>query len=123
MELTRCKSKPQKLQKPSRVPSPRDSQRDCQKDSLAAPSPFNTDDSSEFLQRRRRELRLQHAELEEERKQWRQEARQCQGEPSEDLVRSRVVLDARAITLNKKISEYRALQRALTSGALQSPNA
>ena len=123
VELTRCKSKPQKLQKPSRVPSPRDSQRDCQKDSLAAPSPFNTDDSSEFLQRRRRELRLQHAELEEERKQWRQEARQCQGEPSEDLVRSRVVLDARAITLNKKISEYRALQRALTSGALQSPNA
>ena len=115
-ELTRCKSKPQKLQK-SKVPaSPREAQV-----TPSGPSPLNGD-TTEFLQRRRRELRQQHAELEEERKQWRLEARH-QGEPSEDLVRTRVVLDARAITLNKKISEYRALQRALTSGALQSPTA
>eukprot|EP00438_Fugacium_kawagutii_P017994 Skav223280 [mRNA] locus=scaffold2998:24065:33075:+ [translate_table: standard] len=108
-ELTRCKSKPQKKPK-LQLPSSK--------------KVLKSDEPAEFLQRRRRELRQQHAELEEERKQWRQEARNCGGaEPSEDLVRTRVVLDARAITLNKKISEYRALQRALTSGALHSPNA
>lgn len=113
-ELTRCKSKPQK--KPSKLPSP--------KESLNFKSDERSSEPAEFLQRRRRELRQQHAELEEERKQWRQEAQNCGGtEPNEDLVRTRVVLDARAITLNKKISEYRALQRALTSGALHSPNA
>lgn len=119
-ELTRCKSKPQRPQKPSRVlpASPKDT----------SFKGSDGDAAADLLRRRRRELRVQHAELEEERKRWRQEARRCNDgnegtELNEDLVRTRVVLDARAITLNKRISEYRALQRSLTSGALQSPTA
>jgi len=82
------------------------------------------EDPDELLRRRRRELRQQHADLEEERKQWRQEARQVRrsrsvSDHTEDLARTRAVLDARAMSLNKKISEYRSLQRALTSGSLQ----
>jgi len=79
---------------------------------------------SEALRKRRRELRRKHAELEQERRQWRQDARSIRrsrsadGVQAEDLVRARAALDARASALNQSICEYRALQRALTSGSL-----
>eukprot|EP00931_Biecheleriopsis_adriatica_P103012 TRINITY_DN77900_c0_g1_i1.p1 TRINITY_DN77900_c0_g1~~TRINITY_DN77900_c0_g1_i1.p1 ORF type:complete len:1136 (+),score=334.40 TRINITY_DN77900_c0_g1_i1:52-3408(+) len=82
-------------------------------------------DMSEALKTRRRELRKQHAELEEDRKHWRTEARRIRkqsgdGTQSEALTRRRSALDARAAVLNKSIGEYRAMQRLLTSTTLRS---
>jgi len=83
-------------------------------------------DMSEALRSRRRELRKQHVELEEDRKKWRSEARRLkksrsasEGPQFESMSRSRATLDARATSLNKAIGEYRAMQRLLTSTALK----
>lgn len=82
-------------------------------------------DLSETLRLRRRELRREHAELEEDRKRWREEARKlkklkaAEGAQTvhvpESLARTRNALDARAAALNKAISEYRTMQRLLAS--------
>lgn len=82
-------------------------------------------DFSETLRLRRRELRREHAELEEDRKRWREEARKlkklraAEGAQTvhvpESLARTRNALDARAAALNKAISEYRTMQRLLAS--------
>jgi len=83
-------------------------------------------DMSEALRARRRELRKQHVDLEEDRKKWRTEARRLkksrsasEGPQSDSLSRSRAALDVRAASLNKAIGEYRAMQRLLTSTALK----
>lgn len=84
-------------------------------------------DMADALRSRRRDLRKQHAELEEDRKQWRSEARKlrkCRSASegpvqSESMTRKRAALDARATALNRSIGEYRAMQRMLTSSALK----
>eukprot|EP00930_Biecheleria_cincta_P099569 TRINITY_DN91196_c0_g1_i1.p1 TRINITY_DN91196_c0_g1~~TRINITY_DN91196_c0_g1_i1.p1 ORF type:complete len:995 (-),score=206.20 TRINITY_DN91196_c0_g1_i1:108-3092(-) len=84
-------------------------------------------DMADALRSRRRELRKQHAELEEDRKQWRSEARKlrkCRSASegpvqSESMSHKRAALDARATALNRSIGEYRAMQRMLTSSALK----
>jgi len=78
---------------------------------------------SDALRKRRRELRREHAVLEQERRQWRLDARnlrrsQAADAEAEELVRARAALDTRASALNESICEYRALQRALTSSSL-----
>jgi len=83
-------------------------------------------DMADALRSRRHDLRKQHAELEEDRKQWRTEARKlrkCRSVSegpvqSESMTRKRATLDARATALNRSIGEYRAMQRMLTSSAL-----
>jgi len=78
---------------------------------------------SGVLQARRRELRTEHAELEERRQSWRTEMRQarrgtngsapCASPDSLGEVRS--ALDAKSASLNRAIGEYRALEQFLVS--------
>lgn len=74
-------------------------------------------DFGEELRTRRRQLRKEHNELEEARRIWRCDAKRLRKAPAADaaeqegITRRRLELDARAVTLNKSIDEYRTLQR------------
>ncbi|CAE8711995.1 unnamed protein product [Polarella glacialis] len=86
-------------------------------------------DMAEAMRLRRQELRREHTELEEDRKQWRNEAQRLRKaraasegregpqyvQQSENLARTRTALDARAAALNKAIGEYRGMQRLVSS--------
>mmetsp|Transcript_94934 Transcript_94934/g.188008 ORF Transcript_94934/g.188008 Transcript_94934/m.188008 type:complete len:1014 (+) Transcript_94934:60-3101(+) len=93
---------------------------------LVGPTFFNArsmKEMSSMLQARRRELRTEHAELEERRQAWRNEMRQARrGTPGstptaspESLGEVRSALDAKSATLNRAIGEYRALEQFLVS--------
>merc|ERR1712061_578060 len=68
---------------------------------------------------RRRELRREHATLEELRQQWRLDAQQVRATGSGGahalLNDVRGALDERAAALNKSVDEFRALERALSA--------
>jgi len=74
---------------------------------------------SSMLQARRRELRTEHAELEEQRQSWRADMRQARrgttgNTPNvspESLGEVRSGLDAKSASLNRAIGEYRALEQ------------
>jgi len=76
-----------------------------------------------MLQARRRELRTEHAELEERRQIWRAEMRQARRgtigstpiASPESLGEVRSALDAKSASLNRAIGEYRALEQFLVS--------
>lgn len=78
---------------------------------------------SVMLQARRRELRTEHAELEERRQSWRTEMRQVRKGTTgsapmaspESLGEVRSALDAKSASLNRAIGEYRALEQFLVS--------
>jgi len=78
---------------------------------------------SGMLQARRRELRTEHAELEEQRQAWRAEMRQARRgtigstpiASPETLGEVRSALDAKSASLNRAIGEYRALEQFLMS--------
>ena len=81
---------------------------------------------TDALRARRRELRTEHAELEEDRRQWRGEAnrlrrsgRSASPTKRKGHSRSRAALDQRAATLNRSIGEYRALERFIVSSQAQ----
>merc|ERR1712226_290392 len=75
----------------------------------------STKDISEILTARRRELRHEQVALEEERRQWRLEARKVQkvgaGVASDSLTNVRSALDAKTAALNRSIEEFRALEQ------------
>jgi hypothetical protein len=89
----------------------------------------------EFLRNWRKELRRDHATLDEDRRLWRGEARRVKQRNLETgdlfggakrgsaeleiLAEVRATLDARAAKLNNSIGEYRALEKLHTGGSLK----
>lgn len=77
----------------------------------------------EFLATWRKELRREHAILDEDRRLWRCEATRLKRQGQEGhtaekeiLAEVRAALDARAAMLNTSIGEYRSLESSLSSG-------
>jgi hypothetical protein len=76
---------------------------------------------AEILRLRRHELRSEHSQLEEDRRQWRNEIKQSRkaGYPGqadalpEQFVEARATLDSRAASLNSIMNEHRALEQLL----------
>ncbi|CAK0813523.1 unnamed protein product, partial [Prorocentrum cordatum] len=86
---------------------------------IARAGPTADPAAMEALRARRRELRREAAELEEERHRWRGEYRRSCRDGSahpglaEGLADARAALDARAASLNESIAEYRSLEKRL----------
>eukprot|EP00927_Polykrikos_kofoidii_P054227 TRINITY_DN48682_c0_g1_i1.p1 TRINITY_DN48682_c0_g1~~TRINITY_DN48682_c0_g1_i1.p1 ORF type:complete len:1726 (+),score=392.71 TRINITY_DN48682_c0_g1_i1:45-5180(+) len=87
---------------------------------LAGANPATISEAIVALESRRRDLRRERNELEELRRQWRndsQRARVSGAAQNQQLLRDvRSVLDERAMSVNRSIDEFRSLERALLAG-------